>query len=291
MLSMTGYGSAAVQRDQREVTAEIRTVNHRFLDLSVKLPKGFLKWEDAVRRQVSQKLSRGHADIFVTYRNRREDAVQVELNAPLLKQYVAAVDQMAADGLPPGTALPDASYYASLPGVLTEQSAPDDEDEVAALLREALEEALRGVGEMRAREGEALKKDLGAHLSALKGLHALMEEPAREAPALYARQLAARLNQLGASVSEERLSQEVALFADRAAVDEELSRLSSHIAQMEKLLDSPGPVGKKLDFLLQEMNREVNTIASKSPSLALTDLAVNAKNEIEKLREQAQNVE
>lgn len=291
MQSMTGYGYASALRDQRELTVEIRTVNHRFLDMNIRMPRSLLSLEDLVRKQVSAAIARGHTDITVTYQNHREDASFVELNVSLLEQYMHAVNEMVLHCLPDETDLPPASYYASIPGVLTEKNTPEDEDAVSELLCEALTGALSKVRQMRGREGFALHEDLKEHLSRLEEIRDQMEAPAREAPALYAKQLTARVQALGASVTEDRLAQEIAVFSDRAAVDEELSRLKSHIEQTRGLLESKEPVGKKLDFIIQEMNREANTIASKSPALVLTDLAVRAKNEIEKLREQIQNVE
>ena len=291
MQSMTGYGYASAYRDERELAAEIRTVNHRFLDLNIRMPRSLLSLEDVVRKKVSEHLSRGHIDITITYQNHREDASFVELNVSLLTQYVHAIDEMVLHYLPDETDLPPASYYASIPGVLTEKNSPEDEEAVTGLLCEALEGALNRVMEMRGREGFALYEDLSKHLDCLAELRDQMEVPAMEAPALYAKQLTQRIQSLGVTADEDRLAQEVAVFSDRTAVDEELSRLKSHISQARILLSSQEPVGKKLDFLIQEMNREANTIASKSPVLSLTDLAVKAKNEIEKLREQIQNVE
>ena len=289
--SMTGYGCAAVSRDQREITAEIKTVNHRFLDLNIKLPRGLISLEDRVRKKVSSSLVRGHADVLISYRNLRDDAVTVRLDAALLRQYVHAVEDMAAHILPGETELPDTAFYASLPGVLTEDRAAEDTEAVWQLMEEALGQALDQVAVMREREGQSLAADLSLHLDRLAQIRLAMEEPAKNAPALYQQQLENRLQQLRASVPQDRLAQEVALFADRAAVDEELSRLQSHIGQAGRLIAGKEPAGKKLDFLMQEMNREANTIASKSPDLALTDLAMDAKNEIEKLREQVQNAE
>ena len=291
MQSMTGYGSATVQSNDRELTAEIKSVNHRFLDLNIKLPRSFLSLEDFIRKKISSVLSRGHVDVYITYQNRAQDSVQLSLDVPLLTQYVSAVKEMILHHLPEETEFPNASYYASLPGVLSEKHEDDDEQALQSLLDQALTEALGKVREMQCREGDALQKDLQTHLNILSELRDKMTVPAQQAPALYAKQLTARIQQLGVSVAEDRLAQEIAVFADRAAVDEELSRLASHIQQANQLLVHPEPVGKKFDFLLQEMNREANTIASKSPCLELTDLAVHAKNEIEKLREQIQNIQ
>ena len=291
MLSMTGYGMYALERDGREMTVEIKTVNHRFLDLNIKTPRGFACLEEPVRKAISAALRRGHTDVTVIYRNKREDSVVVEADAALALQYRAALLQLLETLQLPDQALPDLTYFGSLPNVFRETPAQDDLEAVTSLLRDTLEGALQSVLSMRAHEGEALSRDLSSHVDALERLVQQMEPLANEAPAQYREQLTARIAQLNIELDPDRLAQEVALFADKTAVDEELSRLTSHIAQARALFNSNEPSGKKLDFLIQEMNRECNTVASKSASLALTDLAMSAKNEVEKLREQIQNVE
>ena len=289
MLSMTGYGQARREADGRIMTAEVRCVNHRFLDLGLRLPRTLNALEGLTRQLAGEQLVRGHADITVTYLNTREDAVTVQLDEGLAKAYQLAVARLQ-DELALTDGQPDVTYYASLPGVLREQPADEDMDALTALLTEALTDAFAQVTAARAREGERLRADLKAHLDILNSLTGQLAELAAGLPAGYQARLTERLAKLDAPVDPQRLAQEVAIFADRCAVDEELSRLAAHIAEMNRLLDAPGPLGKQIDFLLQEMNREANTTASKSVSLEVTTLAVQCKNEIEKLREQAQNI-
>ena len=289
MLSMTGYGQARREADGRIMTAEVRCVNHRFLDLSLRLPRTLNALEGLTRQLAGEQLVRGHADITVTYLNTREDAVTVQLDEGLAKAYQLAVARLQ-DELALTDGQPDVTYYASLPGVLREQPADEDMDALTALLTEALTDAFAQVTAARAREGERLRADLKAHLDILDSLTGQLTELAAGLPAGYQARLTERLAKLDAPVDSQRLAQEVAIFADRCAVDEELSRLAAHIAEMNRLLDAPGPLGKQIDFLLQEMNREANTTASKSVFLEVTTLAVQCKNEIEKLREQAQNI-
>ena len=289
MLSMTGYGQARREADGRIMTAEVRCVNHRFLDLGLRLPRTLNALEGLTRQLAGEQLVRGHADITVTYLNTREDAVTVQLDEGLAKAYQLAVARLQ-DKLALTDGQPDVTYYASLPGVLREQPADEDMDALTALLTEALTDAFAQVTAARAREGERLRADLKTHLDILDSLTGQLTELAAGLPAGYQARLTERLAKLDAPVDPQRLAQEVAIFADRCAVDEELSRLAAHIAEMNRLLNAPGPLGKQIDFLLQEMNREANTTASKSVSLDVTNLAVQCKNEIEKLREQAQNV-
>ena len=289
MLSMTGYGQARRETDGRIMTAEVRCVNHRFLDLGLRLPRTLTALESLTRQLAGEKLVRGHADITVTYQNTREDAVTVQLDEGLAKAYQAAIARLQSS-LALSDANPPATYYASLPGVLREQPADEDMDALTELLTETLTEAFDQVTAARAREGERLKADLASHLDILNGLTGQLTQLAPTLPNEYQARLNERLAKLDVSVDPQRLAQEVAIFADRCAIDEELSCLSAHIAEMKRLLDTPGSLGKQIDFLLQEMNREANTTASKSVSLEVTSLAVQCKNEIEKLREQAQNV-
>ena len=289
MLSMTGYGRSSRETDGRSMTVEVRCVNHRFLDLGLRLPRVLNCQETLVRKLASDQLVRGHADISVTYSNTREDAVAVRSDPTLARAYLNAVSDLN-DKLSLGSTLPPVSYFASLPGVLTEQPAEEDETALSALLTETLTEAFSQVSAARAREGERLKADLTLHLDALAGLTAQLTALAENLPGEYQARLTERLSRMNVPVDPQRLAQEVALFADRCAIDEELTRLTAHISEMRRLTEAPGEVGKQIDFLLQEMNREANTAASKSVSLDVTNLAVQCKNEIEKLREQTQNI-
>lgn len=290
MQSMTGYGRRQCCRDGREMTVEVKTVNHRFLDISCRLPRALSFAEDAVRRQLSRALRRGHVDVNVTYQNLRADAREVRVDEALALQYRDAFLRLhAAVGGKNDCGL---SLIASQPDVLSVTVREEDQEEVSSLLSDALEGALGDVSAMREREGAALREDLRAHLDQVARLR---EEIARLAPGVplaYQERLRARLQELGIKeLDEQRLAQETALMADRCAVDEELSRLLSHMDQMRGALDAQGEVGRRLDFLIQELNREVNTIGSKAADAEITRLVVAAKSEIEKLREQVQNVE
>ena len=288
-MSMTGYGRKQHSADGREITLEIKTVNHRFLDVSVRLPRALSFAEDAVRKQMSEALTRGHADVFVTYTNTREDAREVRVDEALAAQYAAAMEKLSNVV---GTKGDVFAFIAAQPDVLTVTTKEEDQEAVSALLGETLADVLAEVRRMRAIEGEALKKDLTLHLDALAALRDEIEKLAPGVPRSYQEKLLARLKDLGVKeLDEQRLAQEVALMADHCAIDEELSRLQSHIAQMRQTMDSQGEVGRRLDFLTQELNREVNTIGSKASDAEITKLVVQAKSEIEKLREQVQNVE
>ena len=289
MRSMTGFGSGQAERDGRCVSVEIKSVNHRFLDLSFRLPKGLLFLEDPLRECISSGLDRGHAEVFLTYVNRREDSVSVTVNALLAQGYRAAAERLS--GL---LGIPDdcgTSFYASLPDVICVEAAAEDRDCLTALAVEAAGAALEELSAMRAREGARLEADLRFHMGLLMDQVKEIERLAPEVPAAYRERLRQRIADLGVEADPQRLSQEVALMADRCAIDEEISRLYSHMHQMQAAFDAEGPVGKRMDFLIQEMNREANTIGSKASDARITLCVVNAKGEIEKMREQVQNAE
>lgn len=290
MQSMTGYGRRQCCRDGREMTVELKSVNHRYLDVSCRLPRALSFGEDLVRRQLSQFLRRGHVDVNVTYQNLRADAREVRVDEALALQYRDALLRLHREvGGKNDCGL---SFIASQPDVLSVTVREEDQEAVLSLLSEALNQAVGDMVAMREREGEALRRDLREHLSQVARLRDEIAALAPRVPLNYQEKLKARLAGLGVQeLDEQRLAQEVALMADRCAIDEELSRLQSHIAQMWEALDADGEVGRRLDFLTQELNREVNTIGSKAADAEITRLVVAAKSEIEKLREQVQNVE
>lgn len=287
---MTGYGRRQAARDGREMTVEVKSVNHRFLDLSYRLARNLTFLDDALRKGVSERLARGHVEVFVSYVNTRQDAREVRVDTALAGAYRQALGELAAAaGVPETMSL---SEYARLPDVLTVQEREEDQDAVRALFAEALSGALDALIAMREREGEQLKADL---LGKVGALDALRERIASRAPLVvedYRARLSQRLSQmLSGEIDEARLATEVAIFADRAAIDEELVRLASHIAQVRQTAGLSEPVGRKLDFLVQELGREVNTIGSKAQDKQIAGWVVEAKGEIEKLREQVQNIE
>ena len=291
MYSMTGYGKGAAQCDGRTITVELKSVNHRYLDIGMRLPRHLAFLEDVIRRGLGEGLSRGHVDVFVNYRNDRSDARTVFVDVPLLCAYVTA--SRAANGQ---LGLHDdlgLSAALRLPDVTEVRETDEEPDAVAALAASALNEAVHALREMRLIEGERLKADLAMRADTVLRLTG---DIALRAP-LIVEEYRARLNErilalLGkAEVDATRLATEVALFADRASIDEEIVRLGSHVAQMKLLLESSEPAGRKLDFVVQEMNREFNTIGSKANDAALTNLVLEGKAEIEKIREQVQNIE
>lgn len=288
--SMTGYGRCTLAQDGREVTIELKSVNHRFLDLAFRMPRSFAFLENDMRVHISNKLARGHVDIFVTYKNSRDDARKVTLDSALLGEYLTTlrqggIDHMLDDNLRLRDVL-------SMQDVLTVEEADEDQQALSALTLSALDTALDSLCAMRRREGEAMRGDVETRLDTLERTAHAIDERAPQWLEEYRQRLRARIEEIcQMQLDEARLTQEVALAADKAAVDEETVRLRSHIAQMRDLLKQSEPAGRKLDFLVQEMNREVNTTGSKSSDLILTGMVVDAKAELEKIREQIQNIE
>ena len=291
MFSMTGYGKGEYKEGGIELTVEIKTVNNRYLDVSVKSPKSFNAYEEAVRSLVRGSLSRGHADVFVGFNDRREQAGRLTVDENAARAYVQAAERLKE--LFPGIA-DDLTLTALLRGadvIRTEEDAADDE-QVFAALTAALSAALEKLNAMRAREGEKLAADMLARMDTIE---TLVGEIAARAPCVaenYRAKLFERMREVlaDAPVDEARLLSEAAVFADKCNIDEELTRLRSHISQFRAVCREER-VGRKLDFLVQEFNREANTICSKSNDLAVTNAALALKNEIEKIREQVQNIE
>ena len=290
MLSMTGYGRAFVEIEGRQMTVEVKSVNHRFLDLSFRMPRNLMFLEDAARKAIGARLSRGHVDVFMTYRNLRTDAKTVTADRALFDAYASALAELADSGLKDDRSL---MAIARMPDVMVVTEADEDRDAVTALMLKALDAALDQLLAMRAREGEAMKRDLSDKVDAIERMTLEIEARYPETVNEYRQRLRDAVAELlgDAEVDENRLLTEVALMADRSAIAEETVRLKSHVAQLRKLFDDPQPIGRRIDFIVQELNREVNTISSKSQDIPITRLAVDMKAEIEKLREQLQNVE
>ena len=290
MRSMTGYGRCHLEEDGREMTVEVKSVNHRFLDTSYRLSRALSFLDDAVRKGVSARLARGHVDVFVTYANHRQDAKAVRVDTALAVAYRQALGELAAAvGKEADIPLAD---YTRLPDVLSVQEKDEDQQAVRALFERALSGALDGLIAMREQEGARLCADI---LQKTESIERIAEGIAQRAPSVV-RDYRDRLRQRVAAltegeIDEARLITEVAIFADRAAIDEELVRLKSHLAAIRETVSLGEPAGRKLDFLVQELNREVNTIGSKAMDTAIAQAVVSAKGEIEKLREQVQNIE
>ena len=289
MLSMTGYGRAMRDMDGRQLTIELKSVNHRFLDLSFRMPRNLMFLEDEARKLIGARLARGHVDVFMTYRNMRSDARSVSVDKALFDAYAGALSDLTDCGVKDDRSL---MSIARLPDVLVVSEAEEDQDALRSLLRETLNDALDQLLAMRAREGAEMKKDLAFRTGRIEEMTLQIEQRYPQTVEEYTRRLRASIEELiGQSVDETRLLTEVAVMADRSAIAEETVRLHAHIAQLRECLEKSEPVGRRIDFLVQEFNREVNTISSKSQDVPITQLAVSMKAEIEKLREQLQNIE
>lgn len=290
MHSMTGYGQKRLVENGREMVIELKSVNHRFLDINLRMPRGLLYLEELIRKSLSIRLQRGHVDVFFSYRNTREDARTVSVDQGLAAAYEVALAELAR--LPGISDDRTVSFFASLQGILTVTEAEDDMAAVENLCHRTLAEAITSLLAMRAQEGNALRADLAARLASLCTIVAKITERAPLVVTDYKQRLDARIAELlGTTPDPQRMAQEVALFADRAAIDEEIVRLESHMQQFREGLTSEEPIGRKLDFVTQEMGREINTIGSKASDVTIASLVVEAKAELEKMREQVQNVE
>ena len=289
--SMTGYGSAVYSENGKKYSVEIKSVNNRYSDISVKAPRiyGFL--EDALRKRAAERIRRGKADIYVTVENDGADSGSVSVDTSLAAQYMKAFSQLSDSlGIPCNMKSED---LLKIQDVLRVEKAEENEDEITAAAKKALDGALDRFEEMRLREGEKMLEDLQTHLAVIKEETAHIEAHAPEIVEQYRKRIEERVRDIlgTAPYDETRLLTEAAVFSDRVNVNEEIVRLKSHISQFSEMLASDEPVGRKIDFLIQEMNRETNTIGSKSNDLEASKIIINIKAEIEKLREQIQNVE
>ena len=289
--SMTGYGRAVETVNGREFTVEIRSVNNRYLDCTVKLPRALSFAEDAVKQAVKGTISRGKVDVYVTQRAEGVPDVTVTLNREVAGAYIQAMRQMAEEF----KIREDISValISQMDDVFTVEKPQVDEEQLLTDLLQAVGHALESFDAMRAKEGEALKADLSGRGETIRGLVAQVEAGNAQTVADYRTRLYQKLQEVLANtaIDESRILTEAAIFADKVAVDEETVRLRSHLAQMESMLATGGAIGRKLDFLLQEMNREANTIGSKCTDLRLARVVVDIKAELEKIREQTQNIE
>ncbi|HCI22432.1 MAG TPA: YicC family protein [Clostridiales bacterium] len=288
---MTGYGSAKGSVEGQEITVELKSVNNRYLDCSVRLPRNFLFAEDTVKQAVSTGVSRGKVDVFVSAQASQDSGTVVSVNEELARGYRDAVARIGETlGLESGL---NAFSLARFPDVLTVERRELDKDKAAAALSEITAKAVEEFNAMREREGERLRRDMLGKLETIEGLVSVVEERSPQTVKEYRERLEARLRDILAdrSLDEQRVITEAAIFADRTAVDEETVRLRSHIAQFRTMLEEGSPIGRKMDFLVQEFNRESNTIGSKCSDASLAKVVVDLKSEIEKIREQLQNVE
>ncbi len=289
--SMTGYGGAKGTVEGLQLSVELRSVNNRYLDCNVRLPRGFLFAEEAVKAAVQQKISRGKVDVFINLDSAASTDTVVSVNRALAGEYRAALAELARMfGVPDDTS---AAVLARFPEVLTAEKRESDREAVLQGMLEILGQALVEYDVMRAREGQRLREDVELRLQEIERLVAVVEARSPQTVEEYRQKLLARMEDVLQSreLDPQRILLEAALFADKTAVSEETVRLHSHIAQMRTMLEEGSPAGRKLDFLVQEFNREANTIGSKCNDGELAKVVVDLKAEIEKIREQIQNIE
>lgn len=289
--SMTGYGSAKGQADGFEITVELKSVNNRYLDTSVRMPRSFIFAEDAIKSVVQSHISRGKVDVFVSIDTSEADDMTVKVNKPLLKGYIDAINSISAE-----FALQNdltALAVARFPDVLSVERRDVDTEAISAAICDVAERALCDFDAMRLREGEKLREDVLNRLGTIESYVTAVETEAPKTAADYRARLEQRMAEvLGtAGIDESRILAEAAIFADHIAVDEETVRLRSHIAQLKTMINGSSPTGRKIDFLIQEFNREANTIGSKCQNSDIAHVVVELKSEIEKIREQIQNIE
>lgn len=291
--SMTGYGRAGETRSGRDITVEVRSVNNRYLDVTAKLPRAYLFAEDAVRRCVQRAVSRGKVDVFVTIGDADTSGTRVTINEPLAAAYLTAlraIETLGGDTLRGAYSAADVARFPEvLSLVRTEENLDGAQTDICAVT----DQALAAYNAMRTVEGEKLAADIASRLDTIERLTGEIEARSPETVREYREKLTARMQEVlqGATVEESRILAEAALYADKVAVDEETVRLRSHVSQLRAMLDSDEPMGRKMDFLIQEVNRESNTVGSKCNDVAIARVVVELKSEVEKIREQVQNIE
>ncbi|MCI7327502.1 YicC/YloC family endoribonuclease [Hornefia butyriciproducens] len=291
--SMTGFGRGEFSDGKWNVTVEIRTVNHRYCDIAVRMPRRYSFVEDKVRKTIREKISRGKADVSILVENITESDVTIRLNEPVADQYIENLNRLKNEFRLDGEI--SLSLIAQMPEVLKQIPDVEDEEEMTRCILTPVLQAAENLEEMRAEEGRKLAQDLLMRADLIRELVSRIEVKADDVPREYAKRLRDRIGELlegSVEIPEDRIMVEAAIFADKCNITEELTRLKSHMDQMKTIItESSGADGKKLDFLVQEMNREANTIGSKANNLEITSLMLQIKAEIEKIREQVQNIE
>lgn len=288
--SMTGYGRAKLLKEDREYQIEIKSVNHRYLDISVKIPKQLSYLEETIKKEIAKKVKRGKIDVFVTFENNSLEGKEIKINTELAKAYIDELKKLAEkENILSDIQVTEISKY---PDVLNIQSNQDDEKITEEVL-ETITIATDNLVQMRETEGNKISEDL---LKRLNIINKKVEEIAKLSTGLieeYVVKLEERINEIlkNQEIDKTRLAQEVVIYADKCSIEEEVTRLNSHISQFKNLLNSNEAIGKKLDFIIQEMNRETNTIGSKANNLEITNGVIDIKTEIENIREQVQNIE
>lgn len=306
MRSMTGYGKAQSISDGREISVEIRSVNHRYYEFNARIPRAYTYLEEKLKTLIHSKISRGKIEVSVAVNNIENSDYSVEINKPVLESYFNALADLSVNGISVDERFSDVcgrtyriendltlSNIMKIPDIFTVSRKTDDEEQIWNAVKAVAEKALESFMEMSSAEGERLKNDIEQKLSCISKMVGKIKVLEPQSIEIYRERLYSRLKEILESpdIDEQRIVTECAVFSDKVAVDEETVRLESHINQVLSLIYSGEPCGKKIDFIIQEMNREVNTIGSKSQSLEITKTVVDLKSEIEKIREQIQNVE
>lgn len=291
MKSMTGFGRAKLEKNSRIYNVEIKSVNHKYNDISIKLPRSLSYIEEKIKKQISSTVSRGKIDVYITFENYSEEGKEVIVNRELVKEYIKEFQKLSEENnlnmnIP-------VTEITKLPDVLTLKETSEDEEVIENEVLECVQEAINNFVSMREKEGNKIKEDLNTRIERVKEK---VEEISKYSTGLveeYVVKLEERIKEILKTdiVDKSRLAMEVVLYADKCSVEEEITRLRSHIIQFKNMLEETNPIGKKIDFLIQEMNRETNTIGSKSGSLDITNLVINVKTELEDIREQIQNIE
>lgn len=289
--SMTGYGRVKVENAYREILVEVRSVNHRYLDLNIKVPRiyGFL--EEAVKKQASEVLARGKVDLYVSVRAKEGSDLKITPNMPVIDGYMAALSAVAQRYGMEQTVTPQ--QLLQMPDAIAVDKEEADAEVLTAEVLDVLRQALEEHYAMREKEGKKLCEDIAYRAGLIRGYVDFVEQRSPVSVEEYRQRIAVRMEELldGSELAQQRILNEAAIFADKVSVTEEIVRLRSHLAQLETMLQSPAAVGRKLDFLVQELNRETNTIGSKANDYEIAKIVVEMKAEIEKIREQIQNLE
>ena len=291
VLSMTGFGRGKAEDNGREVNIELKTINNRYLDINLRLPRSFTFLEDETRKNIQQVISRGRVEVYIGYKNKGQDQVSVTLNESIADAYLEAFQALSKKFRIENNS--DMATIAGVNDIFTVTEKEDDENALRELLSSALNQALDVLTQMRQKEGTFLMEDVLERSKLINTMVDLIEERSPIVVEDYRKKLEQRLKELlkSTDLDETRFNTEVAFFADRSNITEEIIRLRSHLAQLTQTLKAGGSIGRKLDFIVQELNREANTIGSKSGDITITNQVVEMKSEIEKIREQIQNLE
>ena len=289
--SMTGFGRSKYENEEREYTVEIKSVNNRYSDISIKMPRNLSSLEEKIKKQITTAISRGKIDVFITFINNSEKGKDIKINTELAKMYIKELKQLAKEGEIIDNI--NVTEVIRLPEVLNISLENDDEELILSELTVCTKTAIDSFIAMRETEGLKIKEDLQNRINIISKKIDKINSISTGLVEEYVVKLEKRINDIlkTSVVDETRLAQEIVIYSDKCSIEEEITRLRSHILQFTNLLEISGPIGKKLDFLVQEMNRETNTIGSKANSLEITNLVVDLKTEIENIREQIQNIE